>query len=160
MNDLVTLTESLGEAAGVLLATRHARERARFPLLPAEYEDPVRAVELVREVLDFCEGVAVLDEGGALAGFLTSFESKPDPRSPMARYAPEHASVHLVHGHAIALDADPAATYASMFSELAPARSTGVSSTTLSTCRSATHRRRWRGSRSGSAGSRPSRSVT
>ncbi len=119
MYHLVALTESMGEDAGVLLASRHAGERTRFPLLPAAYEDPARAAELVQEVLDFCEGVAAMDDRGALVGFLTAFESKPDPHSPMARYTPEHASVHLVHGHAVAADASSTRVYAPMFAELA-----------------------------------------
>ena len=47
------------------------------------------AADLVRETLSCCDGVAAVDDDGTLMGFLTSFESIPDPNSPMARYAPE-----------------------------------------------------------------------
>ena len=119
MNEVTPLTEADVEAAGVLIAGRHARERERFPLLPPAYEDPARAVELVREVLSFCDGVTVRDHDGALAGFLTAFESTPDPSSPASRYLPERSSVHLVHGHAVATDADPLPVYGVLFAELA-----------------------------------------
>ena len=85
---VASLTEAEMGAAGALLAARHARERERFPLLPAAYENPRRAADLVRETLSCCDGVAAVDDG-TLMGFLTSFESIPDPNSPMARYAPE-----------------------------------------------------------------------
>jgi hypothetical protein len=41
MIEIVALTEDEVPAAGQLVAGRHARERRRFPLLPAAYEDPV-----------------------------------------------------------------------------------------------------------------------
>ena len=116
---VASLTEAETGTAGALLAARHARERERFPLLPAAYEDPLRAADLVREALSFCDGVAAVDDDGTLVGFLTSFESIPDPNSPMARYAPERSSLHLVHGHAVAGYADPGPTYAVLFAELA-----------------------------------------
>ena len=75
-------------AAGALLAARHADERQRFPMLPAVWEDPVRTEEIVRDTVAWCESVAAVDERGELLGFLTSFESAPDPSSPMARYVP------------------------------------------------------------------------
>ena len=116
--DLVALTDAECEAAGALLAARHARERLRFPLLPMAYEDPVRATELVRSTMAHCDGAAAVDAGDVI-GFLTSLESATDPASPMARYAPERASVHLVHGHAVAAGADPGRIYGSLFGELA-----------------------------------------
>jgi GNAT superfamily N-acetyltransferase len=36
----------------------------------------------------------------------------PDPSSPMARYAPERSSLHLLHGHVVDERADHARTYA------------------------------------------------
>ena len=116
---VASLTEAETGAAGALLAARHARERERFPILPAAYEDPRRAADLVRETLSFGDGVAAIDDDGTLVGFLTSFESIPDPHSPMARYAPQRSSLHLVHGHGVAGYADPGATYAVLFAELA-----------------------------------------
>jgi GNAT superfamily N-acetyltransferase len=116
---VVALTEADGDVAGTLLAARHTRERARFGLLPAAYEDPAPAAALVREVLPFCEAVAAVDERDDLVGFLTAFESAPDPSSPMARYLPERASVHLAHGHAVTSHVDPAPVYAALFAELA-----------------------------------------
>ena len=117
MIDVVELTDC--RAAGALLAARHTRERQRFPLLPAAYEDPALAAELVEGTLSFGDGVAAVDEQGQLAGFLISFEATPDPTSPMARYAPERASTHLVHGHAVADGADAGRVYARLFGELA-----------------------------------------
>jgi GNAT superfamily N-acetyltransferase len=119
LDEVAPLTEADVDAAAALVARRHARERERYPLLPPGYEDPARAVELVREVQSFCDGATVGDHDGALAGFLTSFESTPDPNSPAARYLPERSSVHLVHGHAVADDADPFSVYAPLFAELA-----------------------------------------
>jgi GNAT superfamily N-acetyltransferase len=48
-----------------------------------------------------------------------SFDSTPDPTSPMARYTPERSSLHLVAGHAVAPHADPARVYPLLFGELA-----------------------------------------
>jgi GNAT superfamily N-acetyltransferase len=106
-------------AAGALLAARHADERQRFPMLPAVWEVPARAEEVVRDTVAWCESVAAVDERGELLGFLTSFESAPDPSSPMARYVPARAALHLVHGHAVARDAEPGPIYRILFAELA-----------------------------------------
>jgi GNAT superfamily N-acetyltransferase len=119
VTDVVTLTAADRRAAGALLAARHARERRRFPLLPVRYEDPALAADLVGEVLSFCDGVAAVDDRGQLVGFLTSFDAVPDPASPMARYVPERASTHLVHGHAVADGADAGRVYGRLFGELA-----------------------------------------
>jgi len=119
LSEVAALTEADVDAAGALVAARHARERERFPLLPARYEDPAGAAELVREAWSFCDGVTVRADDGGLAGFLMSFESTPDPSSPAARYLPERSSVHLVHGHAVAGDADPWPVYAALFTDLA-----------------------------------------
>ena len=86
VSEVVSLTAAEAGTAGALLADRHARERARFPILPAAYEDPSTATELVQSTLSFCDGVGALDDGDELVGFLTSFDSTPDPTSPMARY--------------------------------------------------------------------------
>ncbi len=88
MSEVVTLTAAACRRAGELLAARHASERQRFPLLPVAYEDPARAADLVRNTLSFCDGVAAVDDRGDLVGFLTSFDSAPDPTSPIARYSP------------------------------------------------------------------------
>jgi GNAT superfamily N-acetyltransferase len=74
--------------------------------------------------MSFCQGVAAIADG-ALVGFLTSFESAPDPTSPMARYAPARSSLHLVHGHAVSGAVDPFPVYAALFGELA-SRSLGA----------------------------------
>lgn len=118
MLEVVALTEAEVPSAGRLLATRHARERTRFPLLPAAYEDPTRAAELVRRTLAATDGVAAVD-GGRLVGFLTSLDAAPDPSSPMARYAPARAALHLVHGHAVAEDVAAGPIYAALFARLA-----------------------------------------
>ena len=119
MYDVITLTGAEADAAGALLAARHVRERVRFPLLPGAYEDPARATGLVREVLSFCDGVAALDDEGTIVGFLTWLESTPDPKSPLARYAPERSSLHLVHGHSVADVTSSARIYALLFAHLA-----------------------------------------
>ena len=90
-----------------------------YPLLPAGPEDPTVGASLVAGVLAFCDGVAAFDERDALVGFLTAFDQTPDPSSPVARYSPERASVHLVHGHAVAGSVDPSPVYAAMFGVLA-----------------------------------------
>jgi GNAT superfamily N-acetyltransferase len=119
VKQVIALTEADTDAAGALLADRHARERQQYPLLPGAYEDPARAADLVRRTLSSCDGVAVVDDRGDIVGFLTSFESSPDPTSPMARWAPERSSLHLVHGHAVAEQADAGPTYAAMFAAVA-----------------------------------------
>jgi GNAT superfamily N-acetyltransferase len=119
VSEVVVLTEADGEAAGALIAARHAYERERFPLLPAAYEDPARAADLVRSMFSFCDTVAAVDDRGDLVGFLTSLESVPNPRSPMARHLPERSSLHLVHGHAVAGHVDPGRIYPALFGELA-----------------------------------------
>jgi GNAT superfamily N-acetyltransferase len=70
-------------------------------------------------VVSFCDGVAAVDSRGEVAGFLTSLESEPDPRSPMARHLPERSSLHLVHGHAVAGHVHPGRIYSALFGELA-----------------------------------------
>jgi GNAT superfamily N-acetyltransferase len=119
VSEVTDLTEADIEVAGALVAQRHARERELFPLLPPDFEDPARTAELVREALSFCDGVAMRDGRGTVVGFLTAFEAAPDPRSPMARYLPERALLHLVHGHAVADGAEPWPVYATLFAELA-----------------------------------------
>jgi GNAT superfamily N-acetyltransferase len=119
MSIVVRMTESEIDLAGALVAARHAHERERFPLLPATYEDPARASDLVRSTMSFCDGVAAIDDSGDLVGFLTSVESVPAPTSPMARYAPQRSSLHLVQGHAVAAHIDPARIYAALFADLA-----------------------------------------
>ena len=119
MSSVVALTEEEIPAAGVLLAARHARERTRVPLLPAAYEDPARASHVVRQTLEIGDGVAAIDTHGELVGYLASFESVPDPSSPLARYLPARSATHLVTGHAVADCADPGPTYALLFTELA-----------------------------------------
>jgi GNAT superfamily N-acetyltransferase len=119
VSHVVAMTDAECGAAGALVAARHARERQRFPLLPVAYEDPAQAGELVRRTLAFSEGVAALDDDGDLVGFLTSFESVPEPTSPMARYLPVRSSMHLVQGHAVAPHADERRTYGALFAELA-----------------------------------------
>ena len=119
MSEIVALTEAHTSAAGALVAARHAREREMFPLLPAAYEDPAKAAELVRSMLSFCDGVAAVGDGDDFVGFLTSFEAIPEPTSPMARYAPERSSLHLVQGHAVAAQVDSGRIYANLFGELA-----------------------------------------
>jgi len=119
MSVVVTMTEAHVADAGALVAARHARERERFLLLPGAYEDSERAAELVQGMLSFCDGVAAIDERGDLIGFLMSFESVPDPTSPIARYAPQRAAMHLVPGHAVAQHVDAGRVYAGLFGELA-----------------------------------------
>ena len=61
----------LGAAAG-LLAARHARWRAALPALAPRFEDPAAMRPLLDEALAApgAEGVAALDDAGALAGFM------------------------------------------------------------------------------------------
>jgi GNAT superfamily N-acetyltransferase len=119
VRSVVELTEAQVPQAGGLLAARHAGERRRFPLLPAAYEDPERAAGLVRGMLSFSDSVAALDDRGDVVGFLTSFESAPEPSSPMARYSPERSALHLVQGHAVSGRADSARVYPALYAQLA-----------------------------------------
>ncbi len=119
---LVPLTADHVDAAGALLAARHAAQRSSCPLLPAGPEDPAVAATLVAGTLRFCDGVAALDGAGRLGGFLAGFEQAPEPSSPMARYLPARASVMLVQGHAVAIDAAPGPLYNQLFGALAASR--------------------------------------
>jgi GNAT superfamily N-acetyltransferase len=113
-------TKALADEAGALLAARHTRERERFPILPARFEDPAACAELVRSALDHADGVAAFDaRNGRLGGFLLGFQNLPDPSSPSARYAPERSSMLIAHGHALAHGADAAVVYPALFAELA-----------------------------------------
>jgi GNAT superfamily N-acetyltransferase len=118
-SEVVPLTRQQSVEAGALLAARHRRERTHYPLLPPGPADPAVAAGLVAGLLDFCDGVATIDDRGRLVGFLTAFEQLPDPSSPMARYAPERASVMLVHGHAVAETISPGPVYGALFAALA-----------------------------------------
>ena len=73
----------------------------------------------MRDTLEFCVGVAALDDRGEPIGFLTSVESEPDPESAIARYLPARCSLHLVHGHAVAGQVDTTGVYARLYGELA-----------------------------------------
>jgi hypothetical protein len=119
VHEVVALTMDDVPAAGALLAARHGEERERLPLLPAAFQDADAASGLVREVLAFCDGVAAVDGSGRLVGFLTSFDSAPDPASPMARYTPARSVLHLVHGHAVAAGVAPGPVYAALYAALA-----------------------------------------
>ena len=77
------------------------------------------ATSLVVETLRFADGVASFDDGDQMTGFLTGFEARPDPASPMARYSPARAALMLVHGHAVAAGVDPAPVYADLYGALA-----------------------------------------
>jgi GNAT superfamily N-acetyltransferase len=117
--EIVALTAALAAPAGGLVAARHARERARWPLLPAAHTDPAATTPIVEDLLRFAAGVGACDGDGRLVGFLTGFESAPDPASPMARYLPARSSLMLVQGHAVAGDIDPGPLYADLFAALA-----------------------------------------
>ena len=62
------LTAEHVDAAGALLAARHATQRAWCPLLPAGPEDPAVAAALVAGTLRFCDGLAALDATVASSG--------------------------------------------------------------------------------------------
>ena len=119
VRDVVPMTAEHVAAGGALVAARHAGARAEFPLLPAAPTDADVAAELLGRTLSFCRGVVALDDGGDVIGFLTGFDSSPDPTSPAARYSPERAALHLVHGHAVAASVDPFPVYAALLATLA-----------------------------------------
>ncbi len=89
-----------------------------FPLLPEAFEEPRRASEVIRSMLSFADAAIAIDRG-QLLGFLTAFDSEPDPASPMARYSPARSALHLVQGHAVAEGADAHRVYAALFARLA-----------------------------------------
>ena len=79
------------EAAGELLAARHRAHRQTEPLLPARYEKPAAAAELVRELAGGDGAVALRD--GRLVGYLVG-APRPNP------VWGEHVWVELA-GHAV-----------------------------------------------------------
>ena len=119
--DVGPLTAAHVDAAGALVAARHAAERERCSLLPAGPSDPAVAASIVAGTLRFCDGLAAVVDG-RLVGFLAGFEQRPAETSPLARYAPARASVLLVQGHAVAADVDPGPLYAALFEGLAARR--------------------------------------
>jgi hypothetical protein len=61
--------QDLKEAAQ-LLATRHRRDRERFPILPAKFEDSSATWESLKETASFSRSVTALDTAGRMTGFL------------------------------------------------------------------------------------------
>lgn len=106
--------------AGVLLAERQARERARQPLLNKTFEDPSAATELVRRVFEGSDRIgaaAIVD--GRFAGFLLGELELLDPRSLPAQFSPPYTLSMPVHGHAVAPWADAVDVYRSLYGHLA-----------------------------------------
>jgi len=106
------------EPAANLLARRHRRDRARFPLLPERFEDAGACLEILRSAMGYAEGVAA-HRDGRLAGFLFAVDSVPAPTSGSARFAPERGTMMLGHTHAVASDAEPGEVYRALYAALA-----------------------------------------
>ena len=115
------LTAEHIDAAGALLAARHAVERKHCPLLPAGPSDPAVAASIVAGTLRFCDGVAAVDDGRRrrLPRRLRTGHRPDDADGPLLA-GPR--SVMLVQGHAVAADIDPFLVYADLFGALAAAR--------------------------------------
>ena len=79
------LTAEHVDAAGALLAARHAVEREHCPLLPAGPSDPAVAASIVAGTLRFCDGVAAVDDGRArrLPGRLRTGHRPDDADGPL-----------------------------------------------------------------------------
>ncbi|MPZ98087.1 MAG: GNAT family N-acetyltransferase [Dehalococcoidia bacterium] len=111
------------EAAAVLLAARHRRDRERLPILPPRYEDPAACLELVRDVSDYAEGVAAVTDASGderLTGFLSAVRVTPSPASPSARFASPRSTMMFAHGHAVGAGCDPVEVYHALYAALAP----------------------------------------
>ena len=89
--ELRPFSEDFVEAAGELLAVRHRAHRSAEPLLPARYEEPAAAAELVRELADGIGAVGLRE--GRLVGYLVG-APRPNP------VWGEHVWVELA-GHAV-----------------------------------------------------------
>jgi GNAT superfamily N-acetyltransferase len=109
--------DDLAQAAE-LLAQRHRRCRALFPILPARFELPAACEELLRSAMGYAEGFAAELEG-RLIGFMFAVRNLPAPTSGAARYAPDRSSMLFAHGHAIAPDGDPYLAYHELFAAVA-----------------------------------------
>jgi GNAT superfamily N-acetyltransferase len=96
------------EPAAALLAARHRRDRARFPLLPERYESPAPCADVIRDALGYSDAVAAIRrETGALAGFILGLRVLTAPNDPRARYQPPRDAMMFAHGHAVAEGDDP-----------------------------------------------------
>ncbi len=106
------------DAASELLAARHRRDRARFPLLPERFEDAGACLEILRSAMGYAEGVAA-HRDGRLAGFLFAVDNLPAPTSGTARFAPDRGTMMLGHTHAVAPDSEPGEVYRALYAVLA-----------------------------------------
>ena len=97
------------ERAGEQLASRHRRERERFPILPARYEDPAACAELITGVTRYADVIAT--PGGLLSAVLI----ENDPSSAVTRFQPLRGAMFVAHGHAVASEADPYAAYHALY---------------------------------------------
>jgi GNAT superfamily N-acetyltransferase len=77
--EIVPLVENMIPEAGKLLAQRHKRDRARQPLLPARFEDPMVATRAVQVLWQkkFKSGHAAFRDGKMIAYLLGDYTVQP-----------------------------------------------------------------------------------
>jgi len=102
-----------------LLANRHAGDRRRTWDLPARYEDPEAAIELIDALLDSANVTGVIAySDGRPAGFLAAMLRTPSPLGIGAKFVRPRSAIVPYHGHALA-DPDDGELYRELYAFLA-----------------------------------------
>ena len=109
------------DAAAVLLADAHRRDRDRHPVLAATLADAARVREALAKRLDHArtDGAVAID-GGRLAGFaIGERAAAPPPDSYMGQFAHPRSVTIGARDHAVAPDYDASAICRRLYRELA-----------------------------------------
>ncbi|HXF50229.1 MAG TPA: GNAT family N-acetyltransferase [Dehalococcoidia bacterium] len=108
--------------AAELLASRHRRDRAREPRLPAAFERPDAVRPLIEHAFDApgARGVVAL-RGGAPIGFLVAAPQLIPQTHAMSQYFPLRGAFSWYPHHAVAPGEDAREVYRAMYAHLADA---------------------------------------
>lgn len=108
------------EAAAALLARRHAAARRAEPALPARYEAPDAARELLDRLLDAPGSAGVIAWSGRRpAGFLAGLMRVPSPLSVGAKFVRPRTAIVPYEGYALD-DREDGELYRELYAALAP----------------------------------------
>jgi GNAT superfamily N-acetyltransferase len=107
------------EAAAVLLAARHARDRAREAVLPAAFESPGDVQPHIERLAQRAGTAGVVAErDGEPVGFLLATAILPVPTQFLAQFYPPRSMSMPYEGHALAADEEPS-LYRELYAALA-----------------------------------------
>jgi GNAT superfamily N-acetyltransferase len=117
--EIAPLDRAQRRDAATLLASRHAGDRRRAWDLPARYEDPEAALELIDALLDSPNATGMIAYGdGRPAGFLAALLRTPSQLTPGAKFVRPRSAIVPYHGHALA-DRDDGELYRELYAALA-----------------------------------------